>query len=155
MNQSKKLLDGFKELYEKQDILRKLTTTGILDEYGFSEIHCIDLIGRLEYSNVTKLANALNMTRGAISKITKKLISKDAIVSYQKQDNKKEIYFQLTDYGQLLYKKHKINHELWERRDEAFFELFDENNKEVIINFLNKFNCYLEHKIQEMSEHME
>ncbi|MHB8072679.1 winged helix DNA-binding protein [Desulfosporosinus fructosivorans] len=48
------------------------------------------------------------MTRGAISKITKKLTSKDAISSYQKEDNRKEVYFRLTDYGELLYKKHKI-----------------------------------------------
>ena len=35
------------------------------------------------------------MTRGAISKITKKLIKKGIIESYQKPDNKKEIYFRL------------------------------------------------------------
>ena len=57
--------------------------------------------------------------------------------------------------GELLYKKHRINHQSWERRDEAFLELFDETDRAVIIKFLHKFNGYLEDEIQEMSEQVD
>lgn len=56
------------------------------------------------------------MTRGAISKLTKKLIKKGLIVSYQKPDNKKEIYFRLTEQGKVINKVHeKLQKEHQER----------------------------------------
>lgn len=59
------------ELYEKQDMLNKLTSKEFIQSYGYSEIHCIDLIGKLEKPNVTKISSKLSMTRSAISKIVK------------------------------------------------------------------------------------
>lgn len=35
-------------------------------------MHCIDAIGKLEHPNVINMAKKLNMTKSAISKITKK-----------------------------------------------------------------------------------
>ena len=43
-------------MLERQDMLSKLTEGKCLDEYGYSETHCIDYIGRLELPNVTKIA---------------------------------------------------------------------------------------------------
>ena len=62
------------------------------DAYKPSEVHYIEYIGKNEDFNVTKLANDFYMTRGAISKLTKKLIE-----SYQKPENKKEIYYKFTE----------------------------------------------------------
>lgn len=57
--------------------------------YSASEVHCIEFIGKSKEVNVKKLSEHFFMTRGAMSKITKKLIDKQAITSYQKDDNKK------------------------------------------------------------------
>ena len=92
MSNSKSLITKFTELYEKQDMLTKLTSREFLHGYGYSEIHCIDWIGKLDNPNVTKLSSRLSMTRSAISKIIKKLVAKGAITSYKCKDNKKEIY---------------------------------------------------------------
>ena len=72
MKEQQRLLQEIALMLEHQDMLSKLTESQCLDEYGYSETHCIDNIGRLELPNVTKIAEQMQMTRGAISKMTKK-----------------------------------------------------------------------------------
>lgn len=61
-----------------------------LKGYKPSEIHFIEYIAKNVDCNVTKLAESFYMTRGAISKLSKKLMEKGLIESYQKQDNKRK-----------------------------------------------------------------
>lgn len=57
------------------------------------------------------------MTRSAISKIVKKLLANGDIISYQWEDNKKEIYYKLTEKGKALFDEHFIRHSAWEKRE--------------------------------------
>ena len=82
MKEQQRLLQEIALMLEHQDMLSKLTESQCLDEYGYSETHCIDNIGRLELPNVTKIAEQMQMTRGAISKMTKKLLAKGLIEKY-------------------------------------------------------------------------
>lgn len=99
MNKKEQTTTEFRVLFNKLAWLNKQKMEEALKEYKPSEVHCIESIGKSVDPNVTKLAESLYMTRGAISKITKKLIKKDVIESYQKPENKKEIYFKLTEQG--------------------------------------------------------
>ena len=65
MKEQELLLKELALMLERQDMLSKLTEGKCLDEYGYSETHCIDYIGRLELPNVTKIAEHMGMTRGA------------------------------------------------------------------------------------------
>ena len=56
------------------------------------ETHCIDYIGRLELPNVTKVAEHMGMTRGAISKMTKKLLAKGLIENIRWRRTKGSIF---------------------------------------------------------------
>lgn len=150
MSYSKLLLSQFAELYEKQDILTKLTSREFLHSYGYSEIHCIDLIGKLEQPNVTKLSSKLSMTRSAISKIVKKLLTNGDITSYQFEGNKKEIYYKLTEKGYALFDEHFKRHSAWKERDKKFFEGFNDNDLQTVNRFLSEFNKYLEAQIGEL-----
>ena len=67
------LLTLFASYMEKQEILSKLTESEKLHGYNYSEIHTIDAIGKIESPNVTGISEYMHMTRGAISKIAKKL----------------------------------------------------------------------------------
>ena len=66
MKEQQRLLQEIALMLEHQDMLSKLTESQCLDEYGYSETHCIDNIGRLELPNVTKIAEQMQMTRGAL-----------------------------------------------------------------------------------------
>ncbi len=72
---STNLMNLFVKYIEEQEILSKLTEDEKLHGYNYSEIHTIAAIGDLEESNVTNIANHMNVTRGAISKITKRLLA--------------------------------------------------------------------------------
>lgn len=141
-----------KEIYEKEEVLGKLAFKGEYENYGVSEIHCIDLIGEMKDPNVTKISQGMNMTRGAISKISKKLLNANLIEKYKKPDNDKEIYFKLTELGEKLYKQHEIKHKKWEERNDIFFNNISKEDQEIVANFLMKFNNYLDEIIETEGE---
>lgn len=147
----KEFLHKFAELYEKQDVLSRLNASEFLKEYSYSEIHCIRSIGKIEKPNVTKISNDLKMTKGAISKITKKLLTKDAIKSYTSENNKKEIYFKLTKSGEMIFKEHLQNYEEWIERDSEFFKNCSPENLNKVNELLDMFNEFLKSKIEELS----
>lgn len=151
MKEQELLLKEISLMLERQDMLSKLTESSCLDEYGYSETHCIDFIGRLELPNVTKIAEHMGMTRGAISKMTKKLLAKGLIEKYTLETNKKEIYFKLTDQGKLLFEEHAKRHRMWEKRDMEFLEKYGKEEVDVLYKFMKEFNGYLEQQIEELS----
>lgn len=152
MKEQELLLKEIALMLERQDMLSKLTESQCLDEYGYSETHCIDFIGRLELPNVTKVAEHMGMTRGAISKMTKKLLNKGLIEKYTLETNKKEVYFRLTDLGKLLFEEHDKRHKRWEKRDMEFLSRYSREEVEMIHKFMKEFNEYLEQQIEALAE---
>ena len=146
------LLKEIASMLQRQEMLTKLTESVCLEEYSYSETHCIDYIGKTELPNVTKIADNMQMTRGAISKMTKKLLAKGLIEKYSLESNKKEIYFRLTESGLELYKEHEKRHKLWEQRDSKFLERYSPEEMAIITKFMKEFNMYLEEKIEEYTE---
>jgi DNA-binding MarR family transcriptional regulator len=144
------LMNLFVKYMEKQEILSKLTEDEKLHGYNYSEIHTIAAIGDLEEPNVTNIANHMNVTRGAISKITKRLLAQNLIEAYQQDGNKQKIFFRLTESGQFLYDEHEKRHNLWLKRDDAFIRQFDEKDVKQVEEFMRAFNDYLEAQIAEL-----
>ena len=114
------ILDLFTELYEKQDILSKLTQSSSLQGYGYSVIHCLDAIGILDgpYKNSRTPKN----DSWGISKIIKKLVSNNLITTYQNDNNKKEIYFKLTVAREHLFLEQQARHQKYIERDITFLK---------------------------------
>lgn len=145
-----RLLSLFAAYLEKQDMLSKLTEHEKLHSYGYSEIHTIAAIGDMEHPNVTAIAEQLRMTKGAVSKIAKRLLAADMIEAYQEDGNQQKIFYRLTDGGRFLYDEHEKRHHLWLQRDEAFLKRFDREELARITAFMELFNEYLEEKILEL-----
>lgn len=149
MNIDLELIELFKEFYEKQDIVQKQSTKPYIHEYGHSELHCLEAIGRWENPNVSLVALKLAITRGAASKIVKKLLNRGDIDSYQLPTNKKEIYYRLTERGRKAAEAHERRHRLWQERDLGFLKSIASEDKAVILRFLRNFNKYLLERIEE------
>ncbi|WP_407653231.1 MarR family transcriptional regulator [Alicyclobacillus acidoterrestris] len=113
-----------------------------------SEVHCIESIGKNIDPNVTKLAESLYMTRGAISKLTKKLMDKGLIESYQRSDNKKEIYFRLTEQGKVIYKIHEELHKEFQERDKVVFEQVTDEEFDSMLRFVENYSRHLDAEIK-------
>lgn len=65
-------------------------------------------------------------------------MEKDLIESYQKAENKKEIYFRLTPKGQEVFDIHETLHKEFQERDKAIFEQITEEQFHATLNFLKK-----------------
>ncbi len=150
MNKEEQVIINFRDLYNKMIWLNKFKMEESLKEYKPSEVHCIEYIGRNVDSNVTKLAESFYMTRSAMSKITKKLIEKGYIESYQKLDNKKEIYFRLTPQGKAINKVHEELHKEFQERDKAVFEQVTEEQFDGMLSFMEKYSKHLDAEIKKL-----
>ncbi|TKI79047.1 MarR family transcriptional regulator, partial [Bacillus wiedmannii] len=89
-----------------------------------------------------------------ISRMTKKLIQKGLIESYQKSENKKEIYFRLTEKGKEIYKIHEDLHKEFQERDKAVFEQVTEEEFDSIISFVEKYSRHLDAEIKKQGIHI-
>ncbi|HDR7205606.1 TPA: MarR family transcriptional regulator, partial [Bacillus cereus] len=148
MNKEEQVMNGFRELYNKLVWLNKDKMEEGLKGFKSSEVHCIEYIENNADSNVTQLAEAFYVTRGAISRMTKKLIQKGLVESYQKSENKKEIYFRLTEQGKEIYKIHENLHKEFQERDKAVFEQVTEEEFNSIISFVEKYSRHLDAEIK-------
>ncbi|AJQ59095.1 MarR family transcriptional regulator [Bacillus thuringiensis] len=154
MNKEEQVMNGFRELYNKLVWLNKDKMEEGLKGFKSSEVHCIEYIENNADSNVTQLAEAFYVTRGAISRMTKKLIQKGFIESYQKSENKKEIYFRLTEEGKEIYKIHENLHKEFHERDKAVFEQVTKEEFDSIISFVEKYSRHLDAEIKKQGIHI-
>lgn len=150
MNKEEQVITALWDLFNKMIWLNKFKMEDRLKDYKPSEVHCIEYIGRNADSNVTKLAESFYMTRSAISKITRKLIEKGFIESYQKPDNKKEIYFRLTKQGKTINKVHEELHKEFQERDKAVFEQVTGEQFDSMLSFVEKYSRHLDAEIKKL-----
>lgn len=148
MNKEEQVILSFREIYNKLVWLNKFKMEDSLKDYKSSEVHCIEYIEKNIDSNVARLAESFYMTTGAISKLTKKLIKKGVIESYQKPDNKKEIYFRLTSQGKKVYKIHEELHKEFQERDKPVFEQASEEQLDSMLRFMEKYIRHLDTEIK-------
>jgi len=152
MNKEEQIIAEFRNLLNKISLLNKGKMEGKLKGYKPSEVHFIEYIGNNEDCNVTKLAEAFFMTNGAISKLYKKLVSKGIIESYQKSNNKKEIYFRLTAKGNTIYKTHEELHAEFFARDRVVFEQTPDKELDCALSFAVAYNKHLDALISEKTK---
>jgi DNA-binding MarR family transcriptional regulator len=69
-----------------------------------TEIDVINVIGAFSGSNMTELSNQLGVTKGALSQMVKKMVKKNLVVKTHKGDNEKEVFLELTDFGNQIFK---------------------------------------------------
>lgn len=154
MNKEEQAIGALWDMFKKRMWLDSFKMKESLKDYNPSEIHCIAYIGEEEDSNVTRMAEAFDMTRGAVSKLTKKLVKKGLIENYQKPFNRKEVYFRLTGQGKAIFRIHNEIHRGFKERDQLFFEQVTEEQLNVITEFAKKYNMYLDAEIKKLGVNM-
>ncbi|WP_438432693.1 MarR family winged helix-turn-helix transcriptional regulator [Gorillibacterium sp. sgz500922] len=148
MNKDELVLRKFRDLFNKMTWLNKEKMEDVLKGYRPSEVHCIEFIEKNADSNVTKLSESLYMTRSAISKLMKKLMEQGLIESYQKPDNKKEIYFRLTEQGRVIYNLHEELHQEFRERDRSVFSQVTEDQFDLMLGFIERYSRHLDTEIK-------
>ena len=121
----------------------------LLQDYGITEMHCIEHIGKITHPNVTKISSSLHITRGGVSKIIKRLINKGAITPYHEESNKKEVYYRLTFLGQKVFDAHEQLHRVWNDKDQEFFKKFKQQDIAFVENFIEQYTQHLKQTLKE------
>ena len=149
MNTSRELLDLFVQYANNDAALIRQNNRRSLQGYDHSELNCIHCIGLLDAPNVTAISAEMHMTRGAISKIIRKLQDKDVVRSYQLPDNRQKIFYSLTETGMTVFEAHKNRHAKWESVELKFFDSLTEEERHDAVAFMRRFNKYLRDHIQD------
>lgn len=144
MIEQEKIMSDLTDLYNKITKLYQPQLESALIGYSLSEIETIEAISKLHLPNVTRLANHLYITRGAASKITKKLLAKGLAESYQRKGNEKEIYFRLTEKGKILNNKHQALQESFLKQDQPVFDQLNMTDLKSIQKFITLYNRHLD-----------
>lgn len=151
MNLPLRILDLFIKIQEHSDIFQH-KREGLLDEINLAEVHCIDCIGTIDHPNVTKISEKMGLTRAGISKISKRLLNKGLIESYQEPDNHKEIYFQLSEGGHSIYGEHKKLHNEVRQEWLSLLEHYSDNEQDAILRFLTDIKDRIDSKLVDSNE---
>lgn len=103
-NELQYLIDQFLKILNLYSVIsRKPKDYGTGDLLYFTEVHTISMVGINKAVNMTRLAEIMGVTKGAISQTIRKLVSKKFIIKSNAR-NKKEINLRLSDKGMIVYK---------------------------------------------------
>lgn len=142
MKMDKKSALALAEKFNKTMNMRNVEMKAARD-YGIgfplyhSEVHLLDAINLHDGENERELAARLGVTKGAVGQVAKKLVSKGLAESYQLPDNKKEIYFRLTDLGRKAVTGHQRHHERINTSLFAYIDSLEEKDVQTIMEFLD------------------
>jgi DNA-binding MarR family transcriptional regulator len=93
------LIDLFLKILHLYSVIgRKPKDYGTGDLLYFTEVHTITVVGRNNGVNMTRLAEIMGVTKGAISQTIRKLVHKNLIVK-SNNNNRKEINLKLSGKG--------------------------------------------------------
>ena len=106
-NELQTLIDLFLKILHLYSVINKKPKDyGTGDLLYFTEIHTITVVGKNRKINVTRLAEIMGVTKGAISQTIKKLAGKNLILRTNLR-NRKEVNLRLSEKGLLAYKGQK------------------------------------------------
>lgn len=118
------------------------------EDLNINEVHALECIGKMELPNVTKITSSLQITKGAVTKISKKLEKNGFIETYRVEGNKKEKYFRLLKKGQEVFERHERLHSQAVEKDKEIFDRFSEDERKVIDRFLDVLKEDFEEKMR-------
>ncbi|MBS3681239.1 MarR family transcriptional regulator [Ornithinibacillus massiliensis] len=108
----------------------------IIQDWTLTQLHIVSAIKAQGSANNTSLSKTLNVSKPAITKAIRKMLENNVVVESRQEENQKEVYYLLTDYGEQLARIHERLHEQARNRYLSLLDNFDEEELETIITFL-------------------
>jgi DNA-binding MarR family transcriptional regulator len=105
------------------------------------EIHMIDTIGKNSGINVTRLAEALGVTKGAVSQMVSKLVRRDYLLMTSREGIGNEVSLELTPKGRTAYSGHEKYHSV---TDQDLFKDIKNEELIILINILSKIEVHFD-----------
>ena len=103
-----------------------------------AEVNLLYIISTYPNENTSKLALRLGVTKGAIAQITKKLLEKELLTSFNIPKNKKEMYFELTKLGKKAISGHIQHHKQLNKGLQKYTDTLSEKEITTILTFFEE-----------------
>ena len=131
------------EFLEKQEVLNQICHPEKLSGYGTSELHVLKAVSETEDPNVTSLAKALKLTKGAVCRIIHKLADKRLVESFMKEGNRQKVYYRVTPAGKEVYEKHEARDSGWKQINSEFLSGLSAEEMQNAARYLQRYNIFL------------
>ncbi|MFI8496728.1 MarR family transcriptional regulator [Peribacillus butanolivorans] len=109
----------------------------LIKEMTVLMMHVLEAIGQLEPVNGIGISKQFGISRGSISKITKKLVDKELIIMETLPENKKEILFRTTALGKEICRLHQDLHKQIDSGINYFLQQYTEDELGTTLKVLN------------------
>lgn len=153
-NACEEIITLFIRLSNKYQAMEKIPVDyGIGKNLYHSERHMLDTIGENPAMNISELAHDQGVTKGAVSQIVKKLEEKQVVQRYKQAENDKEVFIELTELGENIYKKHKkVNEESIITLHEELLK-YSDDKVYFLIEMFKWIDSYLDSARKQMLTH--
>ncbi len=109
-----------------------------------AESYMVKDIGDAPGITLTELSKIEKKTKGACSKILRKLIERGLVVQERNEDNLREYFLTLTELGEQVYISHRKLNEYYSNRAQKMLECFSDDELRTFIAIQKQLNvCYL------------
>jgi DNA-binding MarR family transcriptional regulator len=103
---------------------------------GHAEVQFLEAVTRYPDENVSALSKRLGITKGAVTQMVSKLCQKELLQGIQREDNKKEKFFRLTNKGEVTIKGHQLYHQQANEKLCRFIAALDGKEADAVFRFL-------------------
>ncbi|ABS22212.1 MarR family transcriptional regulator [Bacillus cytotoxicus] len=109
----------------------------LLKEVTVKMLHVLDAIGKHEPVNGITIASETGIPKGSVSKMTRRLMNKNLIVTETIPNNKKEILFKTTSLGKELFHLHQALHQEINKGVVQFLSRYTQEELQFVTRFLS------------------
>lgn len=107
-------------------------------------LYTLNMINLNPDLKMSELSRKMGITKGAISQMAKKLEQKGLIIRSKSKENSKDIYLVVTDQGKQAVEEYNRLHDKLYHGIDTILNQYDETDQQMITEFLNKTNQFLE-----------
>ena len=115
-----------------------------------SEIHMICHIKRNQGSHISGIARDINVTRGAVSQIVKKLEKKGLVKKVESVESRRRLDLILTEKGEKAYIGHQMLHNVFTDNLKDVLKDYKHEQFEIIAEFMSELEESIDHLINEV-----
>lgn len=131
-------------LYHSQSAFRKKYYQEHYNGLNVNEVHTLVLMEQEPEKSMIEIAQRLQITKGALSKVVHRLCEEGYCELYQKADNKKIKYSLLLAKGKEIVEKHQAFHRSYATIASTLWSERNEGEQAIIADFLLEFKSILE-----------
>ncbi|WP_285716479.1 MarR family transcriptional regulator [Pelosinus sp. IPA-1] len=149
-NDMKDFLNTLKRLTIKMGELgRHASDITSIGKLSFSELSLMTLIGDFENINVTELALKYGATKGAVSKMVKKLVQKNLVKKSRTQENEKEVLLSLTAVGITIFNEKEAHFEKLSQDVTRELQSLTQEQRKALFNILHLVEEHIDEHLSE------